>query len=87
MRPLFYQDSRESLGTSSHGTSVFSHCHLVYNDYYRHSLRVIDEKPTGMAKRNAPRVAKKRQCVRNFVTNIFYKRKQYISGVVVQLLF
>jgi len=61
MRPLFHQDSRESLGTSSRETSVFSFCHLTLDDSLSTLSRVIDEQTTGMAKRDAPRVPKKCQ--------------------------
>lgn len=61
MRPLLHQDSRESLGTSSRETSVFSFCHLTLDDSLSTSSRVIDEQTTGMAKRDAPRVPKKCQ--------------------------
>jgi len=55
MRPLLHRDSRESLGTSSRETSVFSFCHLILDDSLSASSRVIDEQTTGMAKRDALR--------------------------------
>lgn len=90
MRPLLHQDSRESLGTSSRETSVFSFCHLTLDDSLSTSSRMIDEQTTGMAKRDAPRVPKKCQMREELylkISRVVIRKEKYIRTIYILAAF